>query len=132
MSHYDCKVCGTYGCTDCGPVRSKAARQVSEKAEVNKEDSNCNECGDIYCPGCEHADKVQLFPGRRYETTLTENPELTRYAMKCLAKVHALHSPENQKYFPQTPEEAEAWEPHAWVINAMVDAFKYGKSEGLK
>lgn len=47
-----------------------------------------------------------------------------------LARDEALLSQEDHAYLPKTPEQAERFNPHEWVLEAMRRAYVLGKTDG--
>lgn len=55
---------------------------------------------------------------------------LTNYELIAIARTAALNSVHRYNYMPSLPDEAYAWEPHYWVIEAMRAALKAAEGEG--
>jgi hypothetical protein len=50
--------------------------------------------------------------------------------LESVARDEALLSQEAHTYLPKTPEEAAAFNPHEWVLEAMRRAYSMGRTAG--
>lgn len=57
-------------------------------------------------------------------TTAVEN------SLESVARDEALLSQEAHSYLPTTPEEAERFNPHEWVLESMRRAYVMGRADG--